>query len=100
MIKHGIVGFGRSLALYLAPDIRVNVLCPGAVQTPMLDGFFDRDPAVDPEVLKKTYVTGAVPLRRAGDADEVADVAVFLASDRSSFMTGTVVPVDGGYTTR
>lgn len=100
MVKGGIVGFGKALSLSLAPDIRVNVICPGAVETPMLNGFFGRDPGSDPEANVKMFIETAVPLRRLCTADEVADTVVFLASDRASFLTGLTLPIDGGYTAR
>ncbi len=100
MVKGGIVGFGKALSLSLAPDVRVNVICPGAVETPMLDGFFGRDPNVDAAANVRAFVDNAVPLRRLCQPEEVADVAVFLASDRASFVTGLIMPVDGGYTAR
>ena len=100
MVKGGIVGFTRALALSLAPDIRVNVICPGAVETPMLKGFFGRDPKVDAAANVKSFVETAVPLKRVCQADEIADAVVFLASDRSSFITGLTMPIDGGYTAR
>ncbi|SCL20083.1 NAD(P)-dependent dehydrogenase, short-chain alcohol dehydrogenase family [Micromonospora pallida] len=100
MVKGGIVGFTRALALSLAPDIRVNVICPGAVDTPMLNGFFGRDPDSDPKANVKMFIETSVPLRRLSTAEEIADAAVFLASDRSSFITGLAMPIDGGYTAR
>ena len=100
MVKGGVVGFSKALALSLAPDIRVNVICPGAVETPMLKGFFGRDPNADAAANVKAFVSTAVPLRRVCEADEIADAVVFLASDRSSFITGLTMPIDGGYTAR
>lgn len=100
MVKGGIVGFSKALSLSLAPDVRVNVICPGAVDTPMLSGFFGRDPDSDAEANVRNFVDTAVPLRRLCTAEEIADAAVFLASDRSSFITGLTMPVDGGYTAR
>ena len=100
MVKGGIVGFGKALALSLAPDIRVNVICPGAVETPMLEGFFGRDPNADVAANVRAFVDNAVPLRRLCQPEEVADAAVFLASDRASFVTGLIMPIDGGYTAR
>lgn len=100
MVKGGIIGFSRALALSLAPDVRVNVICPGAVDTPMLNGFFGRDPDADAQANVRSFVDNAVPLRRLCTAEEIADAAVFLASDRSSFVTGLTMPIDGGYTAR
>lgn len=100
MVKGGIVGFTKALSLSLAPDIRVNVICPGAVETPMLNGFFGRDPNADAAANVKLFTETAVPLRRICTAAEIADAVVFLASDRSSFITGVTMPIDGGYTAR
>jgi NAD(P)-dependent dehydrogenase (short-subunit alcohol dehydrogenase family) len=100
MAKGGIVGFTRALALSLAPGIRVNVICPGAVETPMLDGFFGRNPGDDPVANVKAFVESGVPLKRICTPEEIADSVLFLASDMSSFITGVVLPIDGGYTAR
>ena len=76
----------RSAALELARfGIRVNSIHPGVIDTPMLG----RAPKAD-QVIKAT------PMRRMGTPDEIANVALFLASDESSYMTGAHVPVDGG----
>lgn len=100
MVKSGIVGFTKALSLSLAPDVRVNVICPGAVETPMLDGFFGRRPGDDARANVQTFVDTSVPLRRICTPEEVADAVVFLASDKSSFITGVTLPLDGGYTAR
>lgn len=100
MVKTGLVGLTRALALSLAPDIRVNVICPGAVDTPMLEQFFGRDPSVDAQALVARFVETSVPLGRVATAEEVAELVHFLASDASSFITGTAIPIEGGYTAR
>lgn len=100
MVKSGLVGFTKALSLSLAPDIRVNVICPGAVETPMLSQFFGRDPKADIQANVKNFVDTAVPLRRVCTAEEIAEAVLFLASDKSSFITGTSLPIDGGYTAR
>jgi len=89
--KGGVVSLMRTLALeYGRFGIRVNALAPGFIETPMT--------AVVPERLRNLAIEGT-PLRRAGTADEVAAVTLFLASDDSSYVTGVVLPVDGGRTT-
>lgn len=76
-------------AEYAAEGIRVNAILPGAIDTGMTQG------------LPADYMTGAItgtPLGRIGGPGEIANLALFFASDESSFITGTLVPVDGGYT--
>lgn len=86
--KAGLVHMTRQLALELAPDIRVNAVAPAVVKT-RLAGL----------LLENEEATAAMhPLHRVGDPDDVARLIVFLASDASSWMTGTVVPIDGGVT--
>ncbi len=90
--KHGVVGLTRQLALDLGSSgIRVNAVAPGVVRTPMTALYFD-----DPAMLER--LRNAYPLGRAAEAEEVAEVILFLASDRARYVTGAVVPVDGGYT--
>ena len=90
--KHGVVGLTRQLALDLGPvGIRVNAVAPGVVRTPMTAAYFD-----DPDMVER--LARAYPLGRAAEAEEVAEVILFLASDRARYVTGAVVPVDGGYT--
>lgn len=89
--KGGVVSLMRTMALeYGSFGIRVNALAPGFIETPMT--------AVVPEKLRNLAVEGT-PLRRAGTADEVAAVTLFLASEDSSYVTGIVLAVDGGRTT-
>ena len=97
--KFAVVGLTKSLAQTLAPDkIRVNVVCPGLVETPMLPQFMSRGGNVDDAT--KRYLVG-VPMGRVGIATEIARAALFLASDEdSSYVTGVALPVDGGYTAR
>jgi len=79
----------RSLALDYAPVIRVNAILPGPILTPAWDGI------AEPE---REEIANSTILRRLGKPEEVAEVALFLASDASSYMTGASVVVDGGYT--
>lgn len=99
--KGGLVIMAKALALSLARDnIRVNVICPGPINTPMLPQFMFRDGSVHtPEETVKVAISN-VPLRRVAEPEEIAWAAVFLASDESSYITGVALPVDGGYTAR
>lgn len=97
LTKGALTAYVRALALVGAPDgIRVNVICPGSVDTPMLPAFFGRDPGADIEDLKTSFIADFIPLGRAAQPEEIAGVIAFLASDDASFVTGTTIPVDGG----
>jgi NAD(P)-dependent dehydrogenase (short-subunit alcohol dehydrogenase family) len=90
--KTALVGLARNLAVEYAPrGVRVNCLCPGQIRTDMMADFYD-----DPE--KRRRFEELTPVGRFGEPREVASVALFLASDDSAFMTGSVVTVDGGWT--
>lgn len=97
--KFAIVGLAKSLAQRFAPDnVRVNAICPGPIETPMLPGFFARsDSQVELEENQRKALA-AVPLNRLGQPREVAHAGLWLASDDSSYVTGIALPVDGGYT--
>lgn len=100
--KGGVVLFMKSIAVALGPQgIRANAICPGPTDTPMLATFFGGRSQDDPGV--KERLDGfleALPLGRIGQPSEVADIAVFLASTGSSYLTGLAIPVDGGFTAR
>ncbi len=101
--KFGVIGLARSLARAHAPDgIRVNVVCPGATNTPMLRTFVRR-PGQEgdmPGDLEKLVAqrSSLSPMGRAGEPIEVARAALFLVSDDASYITGVALPVDGGHT--
>lgn len=94
--KGAVVNMARALSVDCGPfGIRVNCLCPGPIDTPMLAQSFRSSD--DPRGMEARQ-RDAVLLRRFGRAEEIAEVAVFLASDLSSYMTGSIVVTDGGAT--
>ncbi len=99
--KFAVVGFAKSAAQRFAVDgIRVNVICPGLTETPMKQGFIARNNDPAETAANERKLLGAIPLGRFGEAQEMADAALWLASDESSYVTGVALPVDGGYTCR
>ena len=92
--KHGIVGLTKSLALGHGPrGIRVNAICPGPIETPMIGAM--RASVTDVAAFDRN-VAGQTALKRIAGADEVADLVAFLCSDESRFITGAAIPIDGG----
>jgi NAD(P)-dependent dehydrogenase (short-subunit alcohol dehydrogenase family) len=89
--KSAIEGMTRALAVELSPEgIRVNCIAPGFIKTNMSSLALEKDPERKKKVLSRT------PMGRLGKPEEVADTAYFLVSDEASFITGVVLPVDGG----
>ena len=99
--KAGVVNLTRQLAVdYSGQGIRVNAICPGYIDTDMGGHRAGLDPEAAAEAnARREAAAGRQPIGRQAHADEVASVAIFLTSDESSFMTGSVVTVDGGCTT-
>lgn len=96
--KGGVMGLVRGLAVDFAEHgVRVNALCPGPTHTPLIDRQLVGVP--DPDALLATWAKDTI-LGRLGQPEEIAAGAVFLASDESSFVTGSALMVDGGYTAK
>jgi NAD(P)-dependent dehydrogenase (short-subunit alcohol dehydrogenase family) len=102
MTKGGIALMTKALAIKFATrGIRVNCVCPGPIDTPMLASFLDRDdPGKVTDEQKESFAAVAVPFARSAQPEEVANAALFLLSDQSSYVTGVPLPVDGGLTAR
>ena len=96
--KAGVIGMVKSMALDFAThNVRVNAMCPGYVETPLSIEVAQAEP--DPEAaLQAKRLMHAIP--RAGQLDEMGELAVYLASDLSAFMTGQAIAIDGGYSSR
>lgn len=97
--KHGVWGFTKNVALELAPHkIWVNAIAPGGILTPGVQDMQKNMPTpqgVDMTKLLETFL-GKIPMHRMGEADDIGKVALFLASEMSSYMTGSQIVVDGG----
>jgi NAD(P)-dependent dehydrogenase (short-subunit alcohol dehydrogenase family) len=93
--KHGVVGLTKAAALeYASTGIRINALCPGSVQTPMVDHALQSHPDAMTQVIRD------IPMGRLGRAEEIASAALWLCSEGASFVIGHALVADGGYTAR
>ncbi len=96
--KGGVLALTKAAALAYGPDgIRVNAICPGDVDTPMVREYFEKDP--NPEALRRE-IFSKYALRRIATPDEIAEAGLYLASDAASFVTGTALVIDGGLTSK
>ncbi len=90
--KHGVIGLTKAGAVqYASQGIRINAVCPGGVETPMMDAL----PAED-----RDRITAMHPIGRLATTEEVANAVVWLCSDRAAYLCGSVITVDGGYTSQ
>lgn len=91
--KHGVLGLTKSAALeYAEKGIRINAICPGTIDTPMVQAMFESGN------LTREFVAKTQPIGRMGRAEEIADAVLWLCSPASSFIIGQSLSVDGGYT--
>ncbi len=96
--KGGVILLTKEMAVeYGSYNIRVNCICPGTTLTPMIERLLslENNPVESAESIKRMH-----PLGRFASPDEIAMAILFLASDEASFITGAVLPVDGGYTAK
>lgn len=93
--KHGVMGLTKSAALeYASRGIRINAVCPGIIETPMVTGMLQTEPDAMDQLIKEQ------PIGRLGRPEEIADAVLWLCSPASSFVIGHGLVVDGGYTVR
>jgi NAD(P)-dependent dehydrogenase (short-subunit alcohol dehydrogenase family) len=91
--KHGVLGLTRTAAVeYGAQGVRVNAICPGTARTPMIANAIDAFPEIGEDLVRR------LPIGRLATPEEIAEAALWLCSDASSFVLGAVIAVDGGYT--
>jgi len=94
--KHGVVGLSKTAALeYAKAGIRVNAVCPGPTQTPLVDQVLRQQPQLADRIVEA--ITAREPVGRMGRPEEIADAVVWLCSDAASFVTGAAIAVDGGF---
>ena len=90
--KHGVNGLTKSASLeYAQEGIRINAVCPGFIQTPLLERYVNNDPELEAQLVQLE------PVGRIGTPEEVAEAVVWLSSDAASFVTGHTMTVDGGF---
>ncbi|GGC77965.1 SDR family NAD(P)-dependent oxidoreductase [Chelatococcus reniformis] len=88
--KHGVVGLTKAAAIeYGAAAIRINAVCPGYIETPLIQASLER---------RRGHLEQRTPLGRLGTAEEIAELVVWLCSDRAAYVTGAAYTIDGGYT--
>jgi NAD(P)-dependent dehydrogenase (short-subunit alcohol dehydrogenase family) len=91
--KFGVIGLTKSAAIdYAGQGLRANAVCPGGTRTPMLESWIAADPS------RERFLASGHPIGRIAEPEEIAEAIVWLLSDASSFVTGAVLPVDGGLT--
>lgn len=89
--KHGVVGLTKAAAMeYARKNIRINAVCPGPIETPMLDTLSGKHPRA------RDAMSDSTAMKRLGKPGEIAEAACWLLSDRASYVTGVALPVDGG----
>lgn len=95
--KGAVIALTRQLAVDYAMEMRVNCICPGTVDTPLIDRILETYPEEERDAVRG-QMERRQPMGRLGRAEEIAELAVYLASDQASFMNGAVLPIDGGWT--
>src|ERR1700722_14109313 len=95
--KGAVIALTKQLAVDYPTDFRVNCICPGTIDTPFVEGFLEKYHKHEKDKVRED-LRQRPPIGRLGRPEEVADLAVYLASDESGFMNGAALPIDGGWT--
>ncbi|HYO82785.1 MAG TPA: SDR family NAD(P)-dependent oxidoreductase [Bryobacteraceae bacterium] len=95
--KGAIVAMTRQLAVDYPREFRVNCICPGTVDTPFVEGYLEKYHKHEKDTVRE-QLNQRQPIGRLGRPDEIASLALYLASDEASFTTGSVITIDGGWT--
>jgi 2-keto-3-deoxy-L-fuconate dehydrogenase len=95
--KGAVIALTRQLAVDYPTEFRVNCICPGTIDTPFVEGFLEKYHKHEKDKVRQE-LQQRQPIGRLGRPEEVADLAVYLASDESGFMNGAILPIDGGWT--
>jgi len=95
--KGAVIALTRQLAVDYPGEIRANCICPGTIDTPMIEGILEKFFKNEKDKAR-AELEQRQPLGRLGRAEEIAGLAVYLASDQASFMNGSILPIDGGWT--
>lgn len=98
--KGTVISMTRSIAMdFVGQGIRVNAICPGTVHTPFVEGYLERNFADNKDEVRK-QLHARQPIGRMGRPEEIANAALYLASDEAAFVTGSLLVIDGGWTAR
>jgi 2-keto-3-deoxy-L-fuconate dehydrogenase len=95
--KGAVVAMTRQLAVDYPKEIRVNCICPGTVDTPFVEGYLEKYHKHEKEQMREV-LNARQPIGRLGRPDEIANLALYLSSNEASFVTGSVITIDGGWT--
>jgi NAD(P)-dependent dehydrogenase (short-subunit alcohol dehydrogenase family) len=95
--KGAVVAMTRQLAVDYPKEFRVNCICPGTVETPFVEGYLDKYHRDEKEEVREQLKLRQ-PIGRLGQPDEIAHLALYLASDQAAFTNGSIIPIDGGWT--
>jgi 2-keto-3-deoxy-L-fuconate dehydrogenase len=95
--KGAVIALTKQLAVDYPTDFRVNCICPGTIDTPFVEGFLEKYHKHEKDKVREE-LRQRQPIGRLGRPEEVADLAVYLASDEAGFMNGAALPIDGGWT--